>query len=61
MVKSINKQVPTGLFGPCQDSSGHYKLLLTPAEKVENFKQLAQLSAFGFTFQKLSLSFPVLS
>ena len=54
MVKSINKQVPTDLFRPYWDSSGHYSLLLTPAEKVENLNSWHNFLFVVFTPQTSS-------
>ena len=54
MVKSINKQVPTDLFRPYQDSSGHYSLLLTAAEKVENLNSWHNFLFVVFTPQTSS-------
>ena len=54
MVKSINKQVPTDLFRPYEDSSGHYSLLLTPTEKVENLNSWHNFLFVVFTPQTSS-------
>ena len=54
MVKSINKQVSTDLPRPYQDSSGHYSLLLTPAEKVENLNSWHNFLLVVFTPQTSS-------
>ena len=53
MVKSINKQVPTDLFRPYY-LSGHYSLLLTPAEKVENLNSWHNFLFVVFTPQTSS-------